>query len=146
MISEWFQKRRGAAIAYLGVGVFGRISARYIAQPLTEVWGFRAGLIGIGLMMCLTWPVALLIMRDRPADIGESPDGEPPDTARAAPKPEPKPFRYLLTHPAFWLLLTGSFSSIGAIGSINQHMKLIFLDEFKKQGNTGNNAQRACRV
>jgi MFS family permease len=28
----------------------------------------------------------------------------------------------------FWLLAFGSFASIGSIGSINQHMKLLFLD------------------
>ena len=38
--------------------------------------------------------------------------------------------------PAFWLLVVGSFCSIGSIGSINQHMKLVF----KEQGFTGQQA------
>src|SRR4051794_17699532 len=53
MLSNWFRKERGRAmaVAYLGVGVFGGISAKYIAQPLTSAFGFRAGLIGIGALM-----------------------------------------------------------------------------------------------
>ena len=41
-----------------------------------------------------------------------------------------------MRHPAFWLLVIGSFCSIGSIGSINQHMKLVF----KEQGFTGQQA------
>jgi len=142
MLSEWFRQKRGTAmaVAYLGVGVFGGISARYIAQPLTEAYGFRAGLIGIGALMFLAWPIAIFVMKDRPADIGAYPDGAPAPEAAAA-REEPKPFGYLLRQPAFWLLLAGSFASIGAIGSINQHMKLIFLDGFAKAGVKGPHAQ-----
>ena len=34
-----------------------------------------------------------------------------------------------MSRPAFWLLVVGSLCSIGAIGSINQHMKLVFKDQ-----------------
>lgn len=143
MLSEWFREKRGTAmaVAYLGVGVFGGISARFIAQPLTEAFGFRAGLIGIGALMFLAWPIALFIMKDRPADIGAFPDGVPPAAGGSGVKEQPKPFGYLLRQPAFWLLLVGSFCSIGAIGSINQHMKLIFLDGFQKARICGPHAQ-----
>src|ERR1035437_3737036 len=144
MLSQWFRKERGTAmaIAYLGVGLFGGISAKYIAQPLTEAYGFRAGLIGIGALMFLTWPIALFVMKDRPADIGQYPDGKPPEAKTDAEEDTPKSFGYLLRHPAFWLLLVGSFCSIGSIGSINQHMKLIFLDDFKRAGLAGPHGQK----
>ena len=136
LISEWFRKQRGTAmaVAYLGVGVFGGISAKFIAQPLTERYGFRAGLIGIGMLMLATWPIVWFVVRDRPAEVGLYPDGEskPPDHNKRGE--EPKSFQFLLRQPAFWLLLVGSFCSIGAIGSITQHMKLIFVDEFRKAG------------
>ncbi len=143
MLSEWFREKRGTAmaVAYLGVGVFGGISARYIAQPLTEAYGFRVGLIGIGALMFLAWPIALWVMKDRPADIGAYPDGAAAPVGKVEAREEPKPFGYLLRQPAFWLLLVGSFCSIGAIGSINQHMKLIFLDGFHKAGIGGAHAQ-----
>jgi MFS family permease len=135
IVSQWFRRNRGKAMAivYLGVGVFGGISAKFIAKPLTDAFGFQVALIVIGGLMLFTWPLALILMKDRPADIGQNPDGDlvpAPDTKLA-----PRPFGFLLKHPAFWLLVVGSFCSIGAIGSINQHMKLVF----REQGFTDQN-------
>jgi MFS family permease len=133
IISEWFCKRRGSvmATAYLGVGVVGAVSAKYVAQPLTEAFGFRAGLVGIGLLILLAWPLAVWVLKDRPADVGQCPDGEPGPLKQAETIESPKAFGYLLRQPAFWLLLVGSFCSIGAISSVTQHMKFIFLDQFQ---------------
>jgi Major Facilitator Superfamily len=144
MLSQWFRRYRGTAIAaaYLGIGVFGGISAKYIAQPLTEAFGFRVGLIGIGALMFATWPIAIWIMRDRPSETGDFPDGIPPTSAEAGTKDQPQSFGYLLRQPAFWLLMVGSFCSIGSIGSINQHMKLIFLDGFHHTQGSGPGEQR----
>jgi MFS family permease len=144
ILSEWYRKRRGTAmsIAYLGVGVFGGASAKYIAEPLTEAYGFRAGLIGIGVLMFLTWPLALYVLKDRPASLGQYPDGDPaPLQPQGAAQP-PATYGYLLRQPAFWLLLVGSFCSIGAIGAVNQHMKLIFLDQFRKAHMAGPETQK----
>jgi MFS family permease len=91
-------------------------------------------------MMFVVWPIAIWLMKDRPGDIGEQPDGEPAAGAFLETQ-EPKSFSYILRQPAFWLLLVGSFTSIGAIGSINQHMKLIFLDAFKQAGLGGPRSQ-----
>lgn len=133
IVSQWFRKHRGKAMAlvYLGVGVFGGLSSRAVAQPLTEAFGFQTALMIIGGLMLLCWPITLFLMKDRPADIGQHPDGEL--VAHADTQVEAKPFAYLLRQPAFWLLTVGSFCSIGAIGSINQHMKLVF----QEQGFTG---------
>lgn len=132
IISQWFRKHRGKAMAatYLGVGVFGGISQKYIAKPLTESYGFQQALLLIGGMVVLAWPIAWFIMRDKPSDMGQEPDGEPAGTT--APPPPPQPFSALLKRPAFWLLMLGSLCSIGSIGSINQHMKFVF----KEQGFT----------
>ena len=133
IVSQWFKRQRGLAMAivYLGVGVFGGISAKFIAKPLTEAFGdFRTALIGFAACFLLAWPIAIFFLKDKPADLGQNPDGD------ASPPPdiniEPKPFSYLLRQPSFWLLLVGSVCSIGSIGSINQHMKFVF----KEQGYT----------
>lgn len=148
LISQWFRKRRGLAmgIAYTGVGVIGGISSKLVTQPLTEAFGFQTALIGLGLLMFLTWPVALWVMKDRPADVGQHPDGAATaivEDRRDGEATGPLPFATMLRTRAFWLLLIGSCTSIGAIGSINQHMKLVFLDYFQAAGITGAGAQLA---
>ena len=118
------------AIVYLGVGVFGGISAKLIARPLTEAWGFQTALLVIGCLMFLAWPVTFFLIKNKPSDIGQFPDGA--DQASAETRLEPQPFSAMLGSKAFWLLLIGSTCSIGSIGSINQHMKFVF----KEQGFT----------
>ena len=129
IVSQWFGRHRGKAMAlvYLGIGVFGGISAILIANPLTQRFGFRGALLAIGAIMLLAWPIALFLMKDRPAEIGQFPDGN--STPAADSTVLPRPFTDLLRSPAFWLLCVGSFCSIGAIGSINQHMKLVFQEQ-----------------
>jgi MFS family permease len=135
IVSQWFKKHRGKAMAvvYLGVGLFGGLSQRMIAKPLTEGYGFQTALMLIGGIMLMAWPLALIFMRDKPGEMGQFPDG-----ASFAPqemKAEPKSFRFLLNQPSFWLLLIGSACSIGSIGSINQHMKFVFKEQgFTDQG------------
>jgi len=128
ILTQWFRRHRGLAIglAYLGLGLGGAISQKYVALPLIERFGWRVALMAMGSSMFLLVPVLLWVVRDKPADKGLFPDGD-----RAAP-PEmnipPRAFGELLRRRAFWQLAIGSFASIGAIGSINQHMKLLFRD------------------
>jgi MFS family permease len=132
IISQWFKKHRGKAMAatYLGVGVFGGISQKYIAKPLTEGMDFHRALMWTGAIVLLVVPIAWFIVRDKPSDLGQTPDGLPqPPSERPAP---PRDTNYLLRQVAFWLLMIGSLCSIGSIGSINQHMKFVF----KEQGFT----------
>ena len=77
--------------------------------------------------MFLAWPLAFFVLKDRPSEIGQFPDG--------ALKPsrdqhiEARSFAYLFRQWPFWLLLFGSVCSIGSIGAINEHMKLVFRDQ-----------------
>ena len=127
IISHWFRRRRGTAmgIAYVGVGLVGAAFS-WAVKPLAEDYGFRGALLAIGALMFLAWPVALLVLRNRPSEMGLFPDG---DTAEhVSHSAVAHSFRYLMSRWDFWLLLLGSFCSIGAIGAINQHMKLVFKD------------------
>lgn len=139
IISQWFKKNRGVAMAatYLGVGVFGGISQKYIARPLTEGSNFHQALIITGGIVLLLVPIAFFVMRDRPSEMGQTPDGLP-QTEAEKPAP-PRDTRYLIRQSAFWLLMLGSLCSIGSIGSINQHMKFVF----KEQGFTDQSALNA---
>jgi MFS family permease len=135
IVSQWFKKNRGKAMAivYTGVGLIAGISQKFIAKPLTEGYGFQTALMMIGGIMLLAWPIALLLMRDKPAEKGQFPDGA--DSAQEEVKAEPKSVSFLVSQRSFWLLLIGSACSIGSIGSINQHMKFVFKEQgFTDQG------------
>ncbi|HEY7211340.1 MAG TPA: MFS transporter [Bryobacteraceae bacterium] len=127
LVSYWFQQKRGRAmgIVYVGVGLLAGLGSFYV-RALTEHLGFRAALAGVGCLMLLAWPLALLVLRDKPAEMNLFPDGAstPPSDVKLAPLG----WRALFSSRAFWLLLIGSIFSIGAIGSVNIHMKFVFRD------------------
>lgn len=130
LISQWFRKRRGMAmgIAYVGVGVFSGITIPYIVNPLNSAIGdFRSVLIFMGPMVLVTWPIVLFLIKDKPADVGQYPDGDP--ASEAITKIQPEPFGRIVTKRSFWLLVVGSFCSIGAIGAIFSNMKFILEDQ-----------------
>ena len=127
IISYWFRKRRGTAmgITYVGVAVFGSIGS-LIVKPLTASLGFRGALAVLGGLMFLAWPVAIFILRDKPAEKGLFPDNDA--DAANVPVVQSRSMGYLLAQGSFWLLTIGSICSIGSIGAINQHMKFVFKD------------------
>lgn len=128
ILSQWFRRRRGLVmgLAYLGLGLGGALSQKYVALPLINAYGWRTALLAIGGLCLAAVPLALLVVRNRPSERGLWPDGDPSPASDF--HHEPHSFRFLLQQRAFWLLAFGSFCSIGAIGSINQHMKLLFQD------------------
>ena len=113
-------------IVYVGVGLVGA-AGPWLIRPLTETYSFRTALLVVGLVMVLAWPVALFVLKDRPSDMGQFADGDA--QAPAEHSIAQSSFGYLLSQRSFWLLLIGSLCSIGAIGAINQHMKLVFADQ-----------------
>ena len=128
IVSHWFRRNRGKAmgIVYVGVGLVGSLGS-YIVKLLTEGTNFHTALIVWGALMFLAWPIAIFVLRDRAADKGLYPDGDPQPPAEN--KAESLSFSYLLHNYSFWLLLIGSFCSIGAIGAVNSHMKFVFIDQ-----------------
>jgi MFS family permease len=127
LVSQWFQKKRGRAmgIVYVGVGLFGALGS-YLVKTVTDHYGFQTALLTVGGLMFLAWPLSLFILKDKPAEIGQFPDGAVTPPADA--KVPSHSFAYLLRSKPFWLLLLGSICSIGSIGSINMHMKFVFRD------------------
>jgi MFS family permease len=129
IISNWFKEKRGRAmgITYVGVAVVGSIGNKlgpYLASqmPYTEALKYMS------LVMLVAWPVVLFVLRTKPQDIGQLPDGkeDPAEIAAQAALAPPKTFGYLLRRAPFWLLLVGSAASIGSIAAVNFHMKFVF--------------------
>ncbi len=133
IVSHWFKKNRGTAmgIVYVGVGVFGAIGTQMV-KWLSNSYNYRTALFAIALVLFLAWPLAFFVLRNRPEEMGLYADGE--TTPPAHSKIEARSLKYLAGQFPFWMLLLGSICSIGAIGSINFHMKLVFNDQgFKDQ-------------
>ena len=128
LLANWFGRNRGKAmgLAYFGLGLGGAMSQKFIARPLIEAFGWRAALQTMGGLILLVVPVALWVLRDKPADkrLAPEPLSEEPREAEA----KSLSFGQLFAQWPFWLVAVGSFLSIAAIGSVNQHMKLLFLD------------------
>lgn len=130
ILSHWFSRRRGTAlsIAYLGISLIGAFSARFVTQPLTEAFGFRAALQIMGCLLLLTWPLVLLVLREHPSDMGLRPDGDAGQPESQKELARPTSLRHILSQRPFWLLLVGGSCSAGAIGAVSQHLKLILKD------------------
>jgi MFS family permease len=128
IVSQWFRKKRGSAmgIVYVGVGLFGS-GGSYLVNYIANHYGFHAALQALGVCVLLAWPIAIWVLKNKPSEVGQFPDGAA--EASADQKIEPKPFGYLLRQSSFWLLTIGSFCSIGSIGAINAHMKFVLEDQ-----------------
>lgn len=129
IISNWFKEKRGRAmgITYVGVAVVGSIGNK-LGPYLASKMPYTDALQYMGLLLLLAWPLALFVIKDKPQDIGQFPDGreEPADTAVPEITEPPKSFAFLLRQMPFWLLLVGSAASIGSIAAVNFHMKFVF--------------------
>jgi MFS family permease len=84
----WFTRRRGTAVGIVSaVGAAGISLAPVLLERLVAGYGWRAVWAGEGVLVWLTViPLALLVMRDRPEQIGQLPDGKRrADGAQAEP-------------------------------------------------------------
>jgi MFS family permease len=81
----WFTRRRGIAVGIVSaVGATGISLAPVLLERLVAEYGWRAVWAGEGVLIWLTViPLALLVMRDRPEQLGQRPDGVSPGGAPA---------------------------------------------------------------
>jgi MFS family permease len=133
LISQWFARMRGRAmgLAYVGIGIGGAV-APVFAQFLTRHFGWRAAMLAIGgIILLFLIPLTILLVKNRPADKGLFADGSPgPDTGTRRTEPAPPiELKQAMKAPAFWLILTGSLMSIGAVGGVIQHLQLYLRDQ-----------------
>jgi MFS family permease len=145
IVSNWFRANRGKAmgIVYVGVGLLGSAGS-FLVKALTDAYDYHVALLVLAGMMFIAWPLAVFVLKDRPSDIGQNPDGLAHPPAEAAV--QSVGFRTLLASAPFWLLLVGSFCSIGSIGAVNFHMKFVFLDEGFAKGASADAAWRTASV
>lgn len=78
MVSNWFVKRRGLAIGVMsaGVGVGGMVFAPFFGGLTIPVLGWRPTYYIAGaLVVTVLMPLAILVMKTRPSDVGLRPYG-----------------------------------------------------------------------
>jgi MFS family permease len=128
LISRWFTKNRGKAmgIAYLGIGTGFTIVPQLVAY-LEKTLGWNMALVALGIIIVVvSVPLALFVRNS-------------PSKTDIAIKPEPAvPIKSILTNKYFYLLAFGSMCSIGAVGGVNQHLKLYLRDLAMEEGAVAN--------
>jgi MFS family permease len=118
LISRWFDKNRGKAmgIAYLGIGTGGAL-VPLIAAGLERNYGWHNSLAALGvIVMIIAFPMVYFIK-------GSSSKVSQTGKIEAAVS-----IKKILTNRNFYLLGIGSMCTIGAVGGINQHLKLYLRD------------------
>jgi MFS family permease len=118
LISRWFTKNRGKAmgIAYLGIGTGFTIVPQLVAA-LEKNFGWNMALVSLGILIVLISVPLSLFVKDSPSLTDMT----------IAPEP-PVPIINILKNRNLYLLAFGSMCSIGAVGGINQHLKLYLKD------------------
>jgi len=143
IISNWFKEKRGRAmgITYVGVAIVGSMGNK-LGPWLSKQMPYTDALHYMSFILLLAWPLAFFLLRDRPSEMGQHPDGIAPDhaaeaaakaaapaktaLAEAAASTKGQTFAQLVKQMPFWLLLVGSAASIGSIAAVNFHMKFVF--------------------
>ncbi len=133
LISQWFRRMRGRAmgLAYVGAGVGGAV-APVLAQYLIRHYGWRTAMLALSAgILAVLIPVTLVLVKNRPSDLGLQPDGAPAPPASVRPDPQASPvkLRDAFRTRAFWMILLGSALSIGAVGGVIQHLQLFLRDQ-----------------
>jgi len=129
IVSNWFQKRRGLALGIMsmGIGVGGLTLAPFIGAYLIPNLGWRATYLFLGVIAwAIVIPLALLVIREKPADLGLIPYNTNATEAFTTNKAtclisKELTLKMALATPAFWLITISytlsAFSLTGAIQS-----------------------------
>jgi len=149
----WFVRRRALAISIIlsAGGIGGFIAARVMNSLITAFDGnWRAGWWLIVAMTLVSLVVAAVFVREKPADLGQLPDGGSASgdgharshAGRVHITDEEWTFAEVLRTPALWLLL---FCSLGMSGGFTQAMahSVVHLQDL---GNTTDQAAKSFSI
>jgi len=130
IISNWYRRNRGQAmgIAYIGGALAGAIGNK-LAPWLVSFMSYRSAIQVLGLVLLLAWPLALFVLKDRPEDVGQCPDGDETPNVPELDAVDALTFPQLASRSSFWFLLVGSAASIGSIACVNFLMKFVFEEQ-----------------
>jgi MFS family permease len=136
--ARWFSARRGLVVGILTASVAtGQLVFLPLLASLTESLGWRTALVLICVMLGVAASAVLLVMRDRPSDLGLRPFGDEGTEPLAAPPPTTAPIvaaalgalRDAARTKVFWILFA-TFFICGAStnGLVQVHLIPMCLD------------------
>jgi MFS family permease len=121
VVANWFQRRRGAALALLTL-VGGLASPVYIplAGLLVASVGWRGTVVVMGLsQLLIALPLHATLVRRHPEDLGLRPDGDAEPDERNLPGGAA--LGAALGRAAFWMLTLSGTLSLAAGSAVNAH-------------------------
>lgn len=130
-IVSWFDQHRAKAIAWSQLGFsFGGLCVPFVMMGL-EAFGWRGMALYSGIMVLVIGLPLALVVRHRPEDYGEIPDGtskpdnqvgedENDDTARI--EQLSLSWRQAIREPSFWLISVGHGLSLLTVSSMLAHL------------------------
>ena len=124
VVSKWFIRRRGRAMAFAVVGTrFGQMAMPLIAQISLSMVGWRSASVVLALVVWLATLIPILMfLKRQPEDMGLLPDGVEPDGI-TGDGDQPMEVTYSLKEaiktPAFYFILIATSGLMFNIGGIN---------------------------
>lgn len=139
-VANWFVRRRGKAVSFLGIGLRSgqAIFPLFIAPVIIALsWRHAYAFLAIACFALIVLPGWLFIRR-RPEDFGLLPDGDVPDAEATAAAGRPtarggsSEVSFTLAQArrtsAFWLLIVATMTVIFAQTAVNLHATASFRD------------------
>jgi MFS family permease len=104
MLVNWFVLRRGSALGRAAVGgSLGALVVPVATAWLTRAFGWRSALLVLACTAAaLAAPAIARFAVKRPEEVGQTPDGLPPEAGAAPGAPAPIPFARFASDPNFW--------------------------------------------
>lgn len=133
IIARWFAQRRGLA---MGIVAAGAASGGIVLPPLVSyiinAYGWRSGFALLGILSpCVILPIASLVIRNTPEEIGLRPDGIAP-MARDPQAPPLVQSGYTAAEArnsaTFWVLAASLFMALSMLQSSAVHLVPLLLD------------------
>jgi len=148
LVSQWFSRRRGFALSLMALGFALSMAVHPpLAQWLTELFGWRAAWLGLAVLsLAVLLAPFVLLVQNRPEDLGLEPDGRAqpgvpahPDVATTDGVEMGLTLKQAIRTSAFWIIAIG-------LGSLSMLVTALFFHQVSIFETQGLSAEIAARV
>jgi len=130
VISRWFDRRRGSALAVMMFGVgLGASAMPSVIQRLISAFGWRAAYAFYGVaMLLISLPVLMALLKDAPEELGLAPDGAQVSTLIEKAEIDGLAWREARRTRTFWFMVTGYFLLGASVHACVIHLSAMLTD------------------